>query len=313
MRQRASAALTPRITGALALGALALGALTGCATPASDAVTADDPNAPLTFAATPLGDDPTAVNPIEAFAELVAEETGREVEIVDVPDYTAVVEALRNHHVDIGFMSGFPSALAVNTGEVDALVAWPGDDETPVSTCLVLDGSELETLEDITPETVVAFADPASSSGYFMPVAMLHEAGLERDVDYTSMFSGGHDMSFIALKEGQVDVACTSTIMPTMTGTDMFPFAEGETRSLGESASMPVAVTVLADQGIAADKRELLLDALPQVFTEENAEALGAMFSAMQGSDPILEPDAAIFEPFVEIAAIADVDISDLG
>ena len=44
------------------------------------------------------------------------------VEITDVPDYTAVIESVRNGHTDIGIMSGFPSALAVNTGEVDPLV-----------------------------------------------------------------------------------------------------------------------------------------------------------------------------------------------
>jgi phosphonate transport system substrate-binding protein len=308
MRTRALPAL-----GALGLGAaLLLSACSGDAEADDSAPAASDPDAPITFATTPLGDDPGAENPIEAFAELVTAETGREVEIVDVPDYTAVVEALRNHHVDIGFMSGFPSALAVNTGEVDSLVAWPGNDE-PVSTCLVLADSELESLEDVTPETVVAFADPASSSGYFMPVAMLHEAGLEKDVDYTSMFSGGHDMSFVALEEGQVDVACTSTTLTAMVGTDYFPFAEGETRSIGESGSMPVAVTVLADQGLAEDKRSELLEALPQVFTEENADQLGAMLEAMQGTEPILEPGTEIFQPFVDIAAIADVDISDLG
>jgi phosphonate transport system substrate-binding protein len=296
--------------GILALGALAL---TACSTSAEANAKASDPNAPITFASTPLGDDPTAENPIEVFADMVGEATGREVEIVDVPDYTAVVEALRNHHVDIGFMSGFPSALAVNTGEVDALMAWPGNDD-PVSTCLVLDGSPLKSLDDIKPETVVAFADPASSSGFFMPVAMLDEAGLKKDKDYKSMFSGGHDMSFVALKEGQVDVACTSTIFPTMAGKGdpMFPFEKGETRSIGESASMPIAVTLLADQELAEDKREALLEALPEVIVEENAERLGVMYEATQGTEPILEPKKDLFKPFVEIAAIADVDISDL-
>jgi phosphonate transport system substrate-binding protein len=297
--------------GILALGALAL---TACSTSAEANAKASDPNAPITFASTPLGDDPTAENPIEVFADMVGEATGREVEIVDVPDYTAVVEALRNHHVDIGFMSGFPSALAVNTGEVDALMAWPGNDD-PVSTCLVLDGSPLKSLDDIKPETVVAFADPASSSGFFMPVAMLDEAGLKKDKDYKSMFSGGHDMSFVALKEGQVDVACTSTIFPTMAGKGdpMFPFEKGETRSIGESASMPIAVTLLADQELAEDKREALLEALPEVIVEENAERLGVMYEATQGTEPILEPKKDLFKPFVDIAAIADVDISDLG
>lgn len=302
MRARALSAL-----GVIALGAAAL---SGCSVGAADA-SSDDA---ITLAMTPLGDDPTAQNPVEAFARILEEESGREVEIVDVPDYTAVVEALRNHHVDIGFMSGFPSALAVSTGEVDSLVAWPGSDD-PVSTCLVLDDSPLQSVEDIEPDTVVAFADPASSSGYFMPVAMLHDAGLEQDVDYTSTFSGGHDMSFVALKEGQVDVACTSTIMPTMAGqgSAMFPFEEGETRSIGESAAMPVAVSVLADQDLDPAERELLLEAVPRVFVPENEEELGTMMEAMQGTEPILEPSDDIYQPFVEIAAIADVDIADLG
>lgn len=298
----------PPLVGLLALGTGL--ALTGCAGAAAGST--DDADAPITFATTPLGDDPTAQNPIVAFADILEAETGREVEVVDVPDYTAVVEAIRNGHVDIGIMSGFPSALAVNTGEVDALIAWPGNGE-PVSTCLVLDGSPLQGLDDITADTVVAFADPASSSGYFMPTHMLYEAGLEPDADYTPMFSGGHDMSFIALKEGQVDVACTSTIFPSLAGTDMFPFAEGETRSIGESDTMPVSISVLGNQSMSAEKRALLLETLPEVFVEENAEALGALFEGMQGVEPILEPSPSVFAPFVEIAAIADVDISDLG
>ncbi|GAA3665275.1 PhnD/SsuA/transferrin family substrate-binding protein [Microbacterium marinilacus] len=301
------------LTAAGILGLSALVTLTGCAGGSAEAAPAasSDPDAPITFATTPLGDDPAA-NPVTAFAELLREETGREVEVVDVPDYTAVLEALRNHHVDIGFMSGFPSALAVNTGEIDSIVAWEGNGE-PVSTCIVLDESELQSFDDITPDTVVAFADPASSSGYFMPVAALHEAGLEKDVDYTALFAGDHFMGFEALKQGQADVSCTSTIFPGMAGTDMFPFEEGDTRSIGVSAAMPLSVTVLADQQIAADKAELLKEVLPKVFVEENAERLGAMFSAIEGGAAIVDPSEELFQPFVDIAAIADVDISDLG
>ena len=295
--------------GLLSLSAVL--ALAGCSGSSVDGAAAADQDAPITFATTPLGDDPAA-NPVVAFADLIEAETGREVEVVDVPDYTAVLEALRNHHVDIGFMSGFPSALAVNTGEIDPLVAWAGKDE-PVSTCIVKQDSPLQTLEDITPETVVAFADPASSSGYFMPVKMLHDAGLEKDVDYTALFAGDHVMGFQALKQDQADVSCTSTLFPTMAGTDMFPFAQGETRSIGLSDSMPISVTVLADQQIAEDKAELLKDVLPKVFVEENAEKLGAMFEAMQGGKAIVDPSPELFTPFVEIAAVADVDISDLG
>lgn len=286
--------------------------LAACSSSAADGDSSDDV---IRFATLPLSDDPTAAAPVEAIAELLEAETGYPVEITDVPNYSAVIEAIRAGHEDIGIMSGFPSALAVNTGEVDSLVAWPGSDD-PVSTCLVLDDSPLQSLEDITPDTVVAFADPASSSGYFMPIHMLNEAGLTKDEDFESLISGGHDRSFLALQNGQADVACTATFFQKLEGKGdpMFPFEQGETRSLGESISMPVSTSVLGNPDMSDKKRQALLDALPKVFSEENKDRLGAYGEGMaSGIEPIVEPGDEVFQPFVDIAAIADVDITDLG
>ncbi|MFC7403844.1 phosphate/phosphite/phosphonate ABC transporter substrate-binding protein [Georgenia alba] len=301
----------PALLAAGTLGLISVLAVSACQPATSDAADQPDADAPITFATTPLGDDPTAANPIDAFAEVLSEETGREVEIRDVPDYLSVVEAIRSDHVDIGIMSGFPSALAVNTGEVDALAAWPGNDD-PVSTCLVLADSPVQSLEDLRGGTI-AFADQASSSGYFMPVHMLHEAGLEQGTDYEPLFAGGHDGSFVALEQGQVDAACTSTLFPSMTGTDMFPFEEGETRSVGESEPMAIQMSILSRQSLDEETRTLIQDALPQVFSEENAEELGVLAEGTLGVELMLDPEPAVYQPFVDIAAIADVDLSDLG
>ncbi|WP_261166702.1 phosphate/phosphite/phosphonate ABC transporter substrate-binding protein [Microbacterium sp. Marseille-Q6965] len=298
---------TPLVLGALAAGSAVL--LAGCS-----AASADEAPDTIRMATLPLGDDPNAVTPVDALQDLLSEETGMEVEITDVPSYSAAIEAVRAGHSDIVMMSGFPSALAVNTGEVDSLVAWPGTDE-PVSTCLVLDDSPLQSLQDITPDTVVAFADPASSSGYFMPVHMLDAAGLTKDEDYTALMSGGHDRSFIALQQGQADVACTSTIFPAMAGqgSPLFPFEQGETRSLGESISMPIAISVLGSQHMTDEKREALLTAIPAVWNTDNADELGLYVEGIpEGVEPILEPEKDLFQPFVDIAAVAGVDISDL-
>ncbi|MGF9660820.1 phosphate/phosphite/phosphonate ABC transporter substrate-binding protein [Arthrobacter crystallopoietes] len=294
-----------------ALGILsvsALVALTGCQAAASDSGSAS--GGPITIATIPLSDDPTQANPIDALAELLEAETGREVEITDVPDYLSVVEAIRADHVDIGIMSGFPSALAVNTGEVDALMAWKGS-EDPVSTCVVLDGSPVKDLEGLRGKTV-AFADQASSSGYFMPVYMLHEAGLEQGKDYEAIFAGGHEGSFAALEQGQVDAACTA-IMLTKLGEPMFPFGEGEWRGIGKSPSMDVMGSVLARQSLDGETRELLQEALPKVFSEENAEALGALGEGFIGLEEIMDPDPATFEGFATIAEVAGVKLEDLG
>ncbi|WP_110588141.1 phosphate/phosphite/phosphonate ABC transporter substrate-binding protein [Microbacterium suaedae] len=300
----------PLTAGALAAGSLLL--VTGCSASSADTGSEDDV---IRFATMPVSDDPSVETPVDAMAALLEEETGMAVEITDVPNYSAVIEAVRAGHEDLGIMSGFPSALAVNTGEVDSLVAWPGLDE-PVSTCLVLDGSPLRSLADITPDTTIAFADPASSSGFFMPTHMLHEAGLTAGDDFEELFSGGHDRSFMALQEGQADVACTSTIFPSMAGQGdpMFPFEEGETRSIGESISMPISISFLGSQHMSDAKRDALIEAIPAVFSDANRDELGVYMEAMpEGVEPIVEPDAELFQPFVDIAAVADVDISDLG
>ena len=172
--------LLPALGGAVVVGTLAL---TGCS---SSADAAQDDRT-IRFATLPISDDPNAETPVEEIAALLAEETGYEVEITDVPNYSAVIEAIRSGHEDIGIMSAFPTAMGVNTGEVDPLVAWPGDD-SPVARCVVLADSPIRTLEDITPDDTVAFADPASSSGYFMPVYMLDRAGLTQGEDYEVLF-----------------------------------------------------------------------------------------------------------------------------
>lgn len=296
--------LTLPAVGLLSIAALAL---TGCQSPSAEAAPAD-PDAPITIATLPVGEDPTAVNPIEVFAELFEEATGREVEVIDVPDYLSVVEAIRADHVDIGIMSGFPSALAVNTGEVDALVAFEGDGK-PVSTCVVLDDSPIQTVEDLA-GTTVAFADQASSSGYFMPVYMLHEAGLERDIDYEAIFAGGHEGSFAALQQGQVDAACTA-VMLTELGAPMFPFAEGEWRGIGESPAMSIQGAVLGRQSLDADTRALIQKGIAEVFSPENAEQLGA-YGSFAASPQKVDPAGADFASFAEIAGVAGVELEDL-
>ena len=293
-----------RVLAAASLCGLAALALTGCqSTP-----TASASEAPITIATLPVADDPTAVNPTDALVSLLEAETGREVEVMDVPDYLSVVEAIRSDHVDMGIMSGFPSALAVNTGEVDALLAWKGSTD-PVSTCVVLNDSPITKVEDLRGKTV-AFADQASSSGYFMPVYMLHEAGLEQGTDYKAQFAGGHEGSFAALKQGQVDAACTANALTQM-GAPMFPFAEGEWRAVGQSLPMDITGTVLARQSLDEETRTLLQEALPKVFSEQNAEALAA-YSTFTGLDVELDPTPASFSSFVDIAAVAGVELEDL-
>ncbi|SDF20711.1 phosphonate transport system substrate-binding protein [Blastococcus aurantiacus] len=298
---------TLRRPAALAMG-LALAATTAAGCSSSSADEPDESDSTITFATTPLSDDPTVENPVEAFTELLEEETGRTVEVIDVPDYLSVVEAIRTDHVDIGIMSGFPSALAVNTGEVDALVAWPGNGE-PVSTCMVLADSPYRDVADFEGQKL-AMADQASSSGYFMPVQMLDAAGLTKDEDYEIVFAGGHDGAMLALKNGDVAAACTSTMLPPLS-IEWGIFAEGDFRTVGESDGMAVSMSVLGSQELDTETRELLEKAIPEVFSAKNAGRLGVLMQGMEGA-AMIAPDNDIFSPIVDVARLAGADISDL-
>ncbi len=72
--------------------------------------------------------------------------------------------------------------------------------------------SGLETVEDLE-GTVIGLTDPASTSGNLLPrVSFTDVIGAELE-DYFSrvVYSGGHDLSAIAVLEGQVDAAFVAT------------------------------------------------------------------------------------------------------
>lgn len=94
-------------------------------------------------------------------------------------------------------------------------------------------------------------------------------------------------------------------------GAPMFPFADGEWRAVGESPAMDIMGTVLARQSLDDETRTLLEEALPRVFSEENAEALGA-YSTFTGLDVVIAPEPSAFASFAEIAAVAGVELEDL-
>ncbi|NLZ58673.1 MAG: phosphate/phosphite/phosphonate ABC transporter substrate-binding protein [Corynebacterium sp.] len=269
----------------------------------------------IRFVITPFLDDPSVQTPLLELKKQLEEATGQPVQITDVPSYSAAVEAIRAGHEDIALVSGFAAALAISTQQVEPLIAWPGD-ATSASQCIVLEDSPLQSLADITPETVVAFADPASESGYFLSLHLLKKAGLKEGEDFSSVFAGSHDRGLLALKHQDADVACTSAVFTAMVGqgSPLFPFEEGATRILGESIPKPIAASIITNAGLSEEKRRALLNGLPEVFHHDNVDELGVYVDGLPaGVEPVLDPGDEPFQPYLEIAALADVDLTEVN
>lgn len=287
-------------TSAALLSATAV-ALTACGgvTEASEGSGADQP---IVFAMPPGTDDPDILDEFGAIQGMVGEATGRDVQEEMPADYLGVVEALRQDHVDVAILSPFATALAVKNNSVDPLVVWKADDE-PASTCYALKDSGIEELADVAGKQV-AFVDPGSTTGYFMPASLMSANGLVDGEDFESTFAGGHDSALLAVANGSVDVACSSIMDMLAEAGTVNP---DEFQTIGETEPIPVGIAVVVSPNLDAETRGQLLEHLPEAITgNEQLTALG-------GNDEyILEPGLEPFQPLLDAADAVGLNLEDM-
>ncbi|GHD00235.1 phosphate/phosphite/phosphonate ABC transporter substrate-binding protein [Zhihengliuella salsuginis] len=290
-----------RLAVAAALASVTAVALSACggATEAGERSPADEP---IVFAMPPGTDDPDILDEFGVIQSMVGEATGREVQEEMPADYLGVVEALRQDHVDVAILSPFATALAIKNDSVDPLVVWKASDE-PASTCYSLKDSGIEEVSDVAGQQV-AFVDPGSTTGYFMPASLLNANGLVDGEDYESTFAGGHDSALLAVANGSVDVACSSIMDILAESGTVDPDAF---QAIGETAPIPVGVAVVVSPELDAETRGQLLDHLPEAVTgNESLAALG-------GNDEyILEPGIEPFQPLLDAAEAVGLNLEDM-
>lgn len=296
--------MSKRPVAALSLAAAAVLALTACggsaesAAPSSDS-TADDA---LVFAMPPGTDDPDVLVEAGIIEGLITEATGKEVQREMPADYLGVVEAVRQGHVDVALMSPFSTALAVKNGSVDPLVVWKGDDK-PASYCYSKPGSGIESIDDVAGKQV-AFVDPGSTTGYFMPKSLLADNGLVDGQDYQSTFAGGHDSAMLAMINGSVDVACSSIADMLI---EAGVFTAGDIQQIGETGPIPVGVGIVVSNDLDESTRRHLLETLPEKMTgNPDLATLGGV------NEYILNPGIAPYEPLLKVAENVGVDLEDM-
>jgi len=80
---------------------------------------------------------------------------------------------------------------------------------------------------------------------------------------------------------------------------------------VGESPAMDIQGAVLGRQSLDDETRKLIQDGIAEVFSPENAEALGA-YGAFAAAEQTVDPDGSSFASFAEIAEVAGVELKDL-
>lgn len=193
--------------------------IAGLATTSAMAQECVDPDS-LVFSIIPTEETTQEVNLYQPVLQRMKEKTGKSIEFFMPTSYSSVIEAMMNGWVHVGVHGPNSYVIAKERDpslEVFATYAkLPGylQEEGPGYRAVLItrSDSDFDSIEALR-GAVVALADPASTSGNLLPrVVFANEIDSEFE-DYFSrvVYSGGHDLSTLAVKEGRVDAAFVAT------------------------------------------------------------------------------------------------------
>ncbi|RVW02004.1 phosphate/phosphite/phosphonate ABC transporter substrate-binding protein [Rhodococcus xishaensis] len=241
-------------------------------------VSSNDSTETIRLGLSPDEDSAAVLARYEPLVEYLSDATGLEVEPYVGADYTAVIEALNSGHLDLAWFGPSEYVLAterVHGGVEPFASAIQTDDSVPYrSSFIVRSDSGIEGPEDFQGK-IVAFTDPASTSGHVFGQYALAEAGYDANTLFSQIvYSGSHDASLLSLLNGRVDVAAISSrkipefIRTGVAGND-------EIKTVFESEEIPAdPITYRAD--LPQQTKELL----QRAFLDETP----ALSAALEGT-----------------------------
>ena len=205
-----------RIAGALAVG-LALATLGG--QQAAAAGKCENPDV-LTFSIIPTEETIQELTLYKPVVDYLSKQTGKKIEFYMPTSYASVVEAMLGGWVDVAVHGPYSYVIA-NTKdpniEVFATYAKrPGhlQEEGPGYKAALISkkGSKFTTIESLK-GSVIGLTDPASTSGNLVPRVVFTKVIKQDLEDYFKkvVYTGGHDLSTLAVHEGKVDAAFVAT------------------------------------------------------------------------------------------------------
>jgi phosphonate transport system substrate-binding protein len=173
----------------------------------------------LVMAVTPSNIPTELFKASEAFGAELGKKLGLSIKVYMPTDYVGVVEALRNKTADIAFVhpAGYVLANREAKAQIVAVDVWHGK-TSYTSRIFVRKDSGFKSVEDLRGKTI-AFADPASTSGYVYPMVLLMKKGLVKNRDpktffKEAMFAGTHEAALLALLNGSVDAVASFDLAP---------------------------------------------------------------------------------------------------
>jgi len=204
---------------------------------------------------------------------------GVPVEAVVSTSYTAAIEAMCAGRADIGALNPFSYVLAHQkcNVEVAAISVRFGLPYYRAQISVRADAN-ITKIEDLRGKRF-AFVDPASTSGYLFPAAMLKKLGYDPDRFFSqTVFAGSHPNVILAIYRGQVDGGATFEDARTNIQAQ-FPDVMQKVKVLGYTNPIPNDTWSLSVR-LSPQLRARIKDRLLRIAaTSEGKEALRNLYS----------------------------------
>ena len=142
----------------------------------------------------------------KAFKDFLEKNTPYKFEVTIPQSYIAVVEAFGTKRADVAAFNTFGYILAHEKYGAEAkLTVMRHGLDTYQSQFIVKADSPIKTLADLNGKKI-AFVEPASTSGYLLPLKTLNEKSIKPK---ETVFAGKHDNVVSMVYQGQVDAGAT--------------------------------------------------------------------------------------------------------
>ncbi|MCX7965094.1 MAG: phosphonate ABC transporter substrate-binding protein [Syntrophorhabdaceae bacterium] len=160
----------------------------------------------------------TSVNMTERYDNLIKyleNKLGTKIEFKVATDYAAVITGMQFKHIDFAYFGpkSYVEAAARANAEAFVLEVTNDSGRGYYGTIIVNKNSPFKTVWDLKGKTF-AFTDPNSTSGTLVPtVYFVNEMKIDPHVFFSKViYSGSHQASILAVKNGKVDAAATNDL-----------------------------------------------------------------------------------------------------
>ena len=174
----------------------------------------------LTFSIIPTEETIQELTIYKPVIDYLSKMSGKKVEFYMPTSYSTVVEALIGKWVDVAVLGPYSYVIANSKDpDVEVFATYakkPGyiQEEGPgyKAALITKKGSNFTSIESLK-GTVIGLTDPASTSGNLVPRVVFTKVINQPLEDYFKkiVYTGGHDLSTMAVYEGKVDAAFVAT------------------------------------------------------------------------------------------------------